>query len=592
MKGNCAPACVGAVPQQETPGAIVFDLLPLSASTDATGELIFLIVAALVGGYTAYLLRAPLVVGYLVGGLIVGPSVSNLVSNVDDVAFVGELGIALLLFTIGLEFPLQQFARLGRTVYLGGLVQIAVLGGVGFVIAQAFGLSAAPATLVASAVALSSTALLVRILATQPNRRRADGRWVLGIALVQDLVAVPLLVVIPLLGQEGTGLELVADVFIAIGKGLGLIVAVLLGGRLLVPPLLRSALATRSRELFLMSVFALAGGVALGSIALGISAAFGGFLAGLVTAQSPYAARALHELIPLRDLFAATFFVSVGVLFDITVVGNEWDLFVSLLVWGIIGKVLLIILLARWAGFDMSRALRMGLLLGQVGEFAFLFVAAAADTPANEAGQIIVAVGAASLAVSAALIRFSGLIERGLLTVPAAARRWTAEPEASGVDADLRQHTVICGYGRTGRELARTLKRRGFQYLVIDSDPHLPQELDAGDIPYVWGDLANTATLDEAHLETARVLALTIPDAIVSASVVQHVRALYPRLDIIVRIDSDDPQSRIHPSGPTAVVRGDLEVGMEMTRHTLHRYGIDAAEISWILQQRRREMEA
>ena len=568
----------------------MFALLPLSVSADATGELIFLIVAALIGGYTAYLFRAPLVVGYLVGGLIVGPSVSNLVSNVDDVAFVGELGIALLLFSIGLEFPLQQFARLGRTVYLGGLVQIGAVGGVGFLIAQGFGLDAAPATLAAGAVALSSTALLVRLLATQSNRRRADGRWVLGIALVQDLVAVPLLVVIPEIGQ-GSGLDLVADVFIAIGKGIGLIAAVVIGGRLLVPPLLRSALATRSRELFLMSVFAIASGVALGSIALGISAAFGGFLAGLVTAQSPYAARALHELIPLRDLFAATFFVSVGVLFDATVVGNQWDLFISLLVWGIVGKVLLIIVLARLAGFDMARALRMGLLLGQVGEFAFLFATAAAGTPADEAGQIIVAVGAASLAVSAGLIRLSGTIEAGLLTIPAIARRWTAEPVASGLDHDLRQHTVICGYGRTGRELARALERRGFQYLVIDSDPHLPQELDASGIPYVWGDLANTATLDEAHLESARVLAVTIPDAIVGASVVQHVRALYPRMDIIARDDSDDPQPRVRGSGPTAVVRGDLEVGMEMTRHTLHRYGVDAAEISLILQQRRHEME-
>ena len=559
-----------------------------ASSTEIAGDLVALVIAAVVGGYVAHLIRMPLVVGYIVGGLIVGPSVSNLVTDIDDVAFVGELGVALLLFSIGLEFPLEQFRRLGYRLFVAATIQIAVLGLVGYAVASSFGLSDAGATLVAGATAFSSTALLVRLLSEEGSRRRADGRWVLGVALVQDLVAVPLLVVLPQLG-EGTGTELMEEILIAAAKGVGLVVAVLVLGPVIVPWVLRRALAVRSRELFLMSVFALASGVALGSFAVGLSLAFGAFLAGLVTAQSVYASRALHELVPLRDLFAATFFVSIGVLLDVGVVGDEWGLFLSILAWGALGKILLIFALARWAHFDYSRALRMGLLLGQVGEFSFLFAEAAAEGPAEEAGSIIIALGAVSMGVSAAIIRFGDRIERVLLRVPRVASRWTFEPEAELPGPALRQHTVIAGYGETGRELARALRRRDFRFLIVDSDPNLPEELGGTETPYIWGDLANPATLDGASLGDARVLALTIPDPVVTEAVVRRVRAEFPRVQIVVRGAGAMSHGRLLAAGAAEVVHPNLEVGLEIARHTLSRYGVPYAEIRMAQAQRRQE---
>ncbi len=560
--------------------------LPLTGSTDVAGELVILVAAAVVGGFAASLLRTPLIVGYIAGGLIVGPSAAGLVGDISDVTFIGELGIALLLFTIGLEFPLRQFRRLGGRLYAAAVIQIGVLGAGGFALGQTFGLSDAAATLVAGAVAFSSTALLVRILAQGRERGRVDRQWALGIALAQDLVAVPLLVVLPQLG-EGSGGEVIEDTLVALGKGVGLVAAVLIGGRFLVPWILRQALAARSRELFLMATFALASGVALGGFAVGLSLAFGAFLAGLATAQSPYATRALHELVPLRDLFAATFFVSIGVLLDLSVVGDEWQLFTTLLLWGALGKVLLIFALARWAHFDASRALRVGLILGQVGEFSFLLAETASQGPAEEAGGVIIAVGAVSMAVSAGMIGLNDAIERGLLTIPFVRARWTFEPQVGQSGEALQRHTVIAGYGEVGHELARVLKRRGFRYLVVDFDPNFPDDLAGGDTPYIWGDLANPSTLEDASLETALVLAIAVPDVVVTESVVRRARQEHPRLHIVARADGAERQARVLAAGADVVVDPMQEVGLELAHATLHRYGVTLTEIRQAMVQRR-----
>ena len=546
-----------------------------------------LVAAAVAGGYVAGLLRQPLVVGYITGGMLIGP-VTGVVDSIEDVEFIGELGVALLLFTIGLEFPLRQFRALGWRLLVAATLQISFIGAVGYVIAVSLGFSAVAATPIAAAVALSSTALLVRLLGQQGNRRDAHGQWALGIALVQDLVAVPVLVVLPQLGAS-TGGALVEDVLIATAKGVAMIAVVLIVGRFLVPWFLGQALANRSRELFLMSVFALASGIALGSYAAGLSLAFGAFLAGVVTAQSIYATRALQEVVPLRDLFAATFFVSIGVLFDLHVVVDHWAIFLSLLLWGGMGKVVLIFFLARWAGFDASRALRTGLLLGQVGEFSFLFAAVLPGTGTGEAASIMIATGAASMAISAAMIGQTDRIDRGLRRIPKLRDWWTFTPVPEVGEGEQRQHAVIAGFGHSGGEVARALAQRGFSYLVIDSDPALPGRAEAAGAPYIWGDLANAAIMDEAGLDRARMLVLTIADSVVSEMVVRMVRADHPRLRIIARADTPDSAARLLDAGANAVVQPLLEIGLELTFQALHGYGVPANEIRQAQARRRRE---
>ena len=561
--------------------------IPVLASADVAGDLVILVAAAVAGGYLAGLLRQPLVVGFIVGGMVIGP-VTGVVDDIEDVEFIGELGVALLLFTIGLEFPLRQFRALGVRLLVAAAIQISFIGAVGYAIAVSLGFSAVAATPIAAAVALSSTALLVRLLGQQGSRRDAHGQWALGIALVQDLVAVPVLVVLPQLGVS-TGGALVEDVLIATAKGIAMVAVVLIVGRFLVPWILGQALANRSRELFLMSVFALASGIALGSFAAGLSVAFGAFLAGVVTAQSIYATRALQEVVPLRDLFAATFFVSIGVLFDFHVVVAHWPIFVSVLIWGGLGKVLLIFVLARWSGFDATRALRTGLLLGQVGEFSFLFAAAMQGAATEEAGAILIATGAASMAISAAMIGQTDRIERALLRIPKLSGWWTSEPVVEVGDGEQRQHTVIAGFGHSGGEVARALTQRGFSYLVIDSDPGLPRRAEAAAAPYIWGDLANTGIMDEAGLDHARMLVLTIADSVVSEMVVRMVRADYPRLRIVARADHPDSAARLLDAGANAVVQPLLEIGLELMYQALHGYGVPANEIRQAQARRRRE---
>ena len=549
-----------------------------------------LVLAGVLGGYLASIARMPLVVGYIGGGLLVGPSVLGVVDDIGDVAFIGELGIALLLFSIGLEFSFDQFRRLGSKTLAAALLQISVLGAGGYAAAVGLGFSAAAATLISGAIAFSSTALLVRMLSQDPNRGRRDRQWALAIALVQDLVAVPLLVVVPQLGGGATGGELAVDVLIAIGKGLGLVVGVVALGRVVVPIILRSALETQSRELFLLTVFALASGIAIGSFAVGLSIAFGAFLAGLVTAQSPFAARTLHELIPLRDLFAATFFVSIGVLLELSVVRDSWDLFLALLLWGTVGKALVIVFLAWRAGFNPGQALAVGLLLGQVGEFSFLFAEAAEGEIAGEAGPLIVAVAAVSLMGSAVLIRAGPLIERGLVRTCWIGARWEQAPDTEA-PVTLRGHTVIAGFGNVGSTVAAALEPRGFEFIAVDSRPEFPAEMRERGIPFVWGDLANPAALDEVGLEHARVLVVTVPDPIVNEAIVSMARERYPRLDIIARAESYQVQERLEEAGATSVMRLDLELGIELARRTLHRYGVPASEARFLLNRLRGDEE-
>ncbi|PZC50357.1 MAG: monovalent cation:H+ antiporter-2, CPA2 family [Chloroflexi bacterium] len=466
-------------------------------------------------------------------------------------------------------------------------MQICFIGAVGYAIAVSLGFSAAAATPIAAAVALSSTVLLVRLLGQQGNRRDAHGQWALGIALVQDLVAVPVLVVLPQLGDT-TGAALAEDVLIASAKGIGMVIVVLAVGRFVVPWFLGQALANRSRELFLISVFALASGVALGSFAAGLSVAFGAFLAGIVTAQSIYATRALQEVVPLRDLFAATFFVSIGVLFDLDVVVDEWRIFLAVLLWGGLGKVALIFALARWSGFDAKRSLRTGLLLGQVGEFSFLFAEATSGSAGEEASGILIATGAASMAISAALIGQADRIERGLLRIPKVRDWWTFEPVAE-VEGERRQHTVIAGFGHSGQEVAHALTARDFSYLVVDSDPALPARARAAGVPFIWGDLANAATMDEAGLDHARMLLLTIADSVVSEMIVRQARADHPRLRIVARADNPEAAARLLDAGANAVVQPLLEIGLELTYQALHGYGVPSNEIRQAQARRRRE---
>lgn len=546
-----------------------------------------LVAAAVAGGYLAGLARQPLVVGYIAAGMIIGP-VSGVIEDIEDVEFIGELGVALLLFTIGMEFPLRQFRALGARLLIAATVQISFIGAVAYVIVISLGFSAAAATPIAAAAGLSSTALLVRLLGQQGNRRDAHGQWALGIALVQDLVAVPVLVVLPQLGAT-TGGALVDDVLIATAKGIGMVVGVLIVGRFLVPWILGQALANRSRELFLMSVFALASGIALGSFAAGLSLAFGAFLAGVVTAQSIYATRALQEVVPLRDLFAATFFVSIGVLFDPDAVVDSWEVFLAVVLWGGLGKVVLIFALARWSGFDVSRALRTGLLLGQVGEFSFLFAEATRGVAGEEAGGILIAAGAASMATSAALIGQADRIERALLRLPKVKRWWTFEPVAEVGDEPKRQHAVIAGFGHSGSEVARALAQRDFSYLVVDADPDLPRRAQEAGVPYIWGDLANPATMDDAGLDRARMLILAIADSVVSEMVVRNARTEYPRLRIIARADNPEAAARLLDAGANAVVQPLLEIGLELTYQALHGYGVPANEIRQAQARRRRE---
>jgi CPA2 family monovalent cation:H+ antiporter-2 len=565
----------------------------VSGEQELITDLIIIIAAATCGGLVASLLRLPVVLGYLVAGLVVKNYIPGLEVDIERVQDIAELGVALLLFTLGLKFSLKRLAEVRRVALLGGGAQILLTFGLGVIVGAGLGLDIRAGVLLGYAMALSSTMVVLKLLEDRNESETPYGKAALGILLVQDLAVVPMVILITATAGT-TDISLVGDIALAAGKALFLLAATFLLGTRVIPWLLFRFAATGSRELFLLAALSLAFGLAAGSFALGLSLAFGAFLAGLVVSESEFSYQMLADVLPLREVFATIFFVAMGMLIDPEVLVDNPGRVALIAGAMVVGKFAVTALAVAFLGYTARTAVLVGLALAQMGEFSFVLAQVGVDEEviSNDLNSAILMAALLSMVLTP-LLRQAGppvlswAKERPILG-------WLLREPAAGVvggdPAELHRHVVVCGYGRVGRELTREVMRRDFRCVVIEENPYLIDELRQAGIPRVYGNAANPAVLNACALDRARILAVTVPDPAAARLVLSHAKRLNPQLDIIVRARAGEDHQMLMRAGAMEVVRPEFEAGLEFVRHTLHRYGVDRTQIQALLARRRREI--
>ena len=554
-------------------------------SLDIGLDLLIVLVTAIAGGMLARWLRLPIILGYLAGGIAVGPFGLGLVHDTETISSLAEIGVVLLLFAIGLEFSLKELLRMGRIAVLGGIVQIVLTAAVGFGLGRMVGLDMTGAVFFGFIIALSSTMVVLKLLVERGELDTVHGRIMLGILLVQDLSVVPIMVVMTAVGGEAG--DLWASLGIAIAKAVGFIAVMLVLGYWGMPWFLKKVAGQRTRELFLLTVIVVCLAAAFGTYYFGLSAAFGAFAAGLLISQSGFARQAFADIMPLRDTFGALFFVSLGMLANLQFIGENLSTIAIVVVVIILGKFIICSAITRIFGYCHKTVLMVGTGLIQIGEFSFIVALLALDNNLimETHYQIIVAAAIITMLLTPFAMSLNSFIYRWL-----SQKEWFARQLASRADPgmqiqtlELSRHAVICGYGAIGSRIAQVLEKQKFAYLVIELDPTIISKLRAQGIPCIYGDASNPEILAHTSLDRARVLICTIPDYVAEELTARNALRINAKLDIVARVHRDSDVELLKGVGVNEIVLPFFEGSLEMIRHTLHRFGMSSTEIQYIL---------
>ncbi len=554
-------------------------------------DMAIVLAVALVGALIARRLRLPIIVGYILVGVAIGPHGLHLIHNVGDVETLATIGVVLLMFTLGIEFSLRTLRQIGMIATFGGVIQVAATTGLAFGLGWLLHWPLRESLLFGFFIAMSSTIIVLKTLLERGELGTTHGRVMIGILLMQDLSVVPIMIA---LYSMGSSVEAFSATWIwDLLKVISFMGVILILGFWGFPWFMRRVTGGRSRELFLLSVVCVAFGAGFGAYYVGLSVALGAFLAGLMVSESQYAHQARAEIGPLRDIFAILFFVSLGMLADPSFIwANPGE--VGIVVAVILAAKFLIVSLITWAfGYAPKTALFAGGGLFQIGEFSFVLAAIALET--NLVSDNIYSLTLAAASITMLLTPFGmGLVSNvyhRLIQGKRVAEFLTARADPVDVEErkQLSGHVVICGYGQVARNLGKVLERRNFPYLVIDIDSRNLDPLRARGVPCIYGDAANPDILAQVQLEKARVMVVAFPDPIAAKLTVTNARRINPRLDIVSRVHREEDSEVLRGLGVAKIVRPELEAGLEVIRHTLHRYGLTTQEIQYIVNMLREE---
>jgi monovalent cation:H+ antiporter-2, CPA2 family len=553
------------------------------------GDIALILVAALLGGIVARWLKLPLILGYIAAGVLVGPNTFGpTVGNVHEIELLAEIGVALLLFTIGLHFSLRELAPVRRVALLGTPLQLVLTIAFGYGVGRLLlDLGWVESVWLGALFSLSSTAVVLKTLGEQGVLGTLSARVMVGMLIVQDLAIVPLLTVLPVLENIKEGLP---ELGLAVLKAAAFIAAMLLFGSRVLPLLLARLAAWGSRELFLVSVVAIGVGVGYATYLFGLSFAFGAFVAGMVLSQSDYSHQALAEVEPLRDVFAMIFFVSVGLLIDPSFLWARFGTIALVVVLVLLVKGLIFGGLTRAFGYGNIVPFAVGLGLFQVGEFSFLLAreGISADAISQETYSLVLATAAVTMAFTPLAARLAPVLYGRYR------RRFPREPLQTFnlPEGGLTDHAVVAGFGRVGSFVARLLHRLDKPFVVVEANPDRADESKAAGFPTVYGDAVAVPVLEAAGISRARIAVLTIPDAIAARLAVERVRGLAPAVDLLVRAENAGQLEDLGRLGVYEAVQPELEAGLELARQALARFGVPAEEAQNFADGVRRELYA
>jgi CPA2 family monovalent cation:H+ antiporter-2 len=514
--------------------------------------------------------RLPPILGYLVVGMLLGPHSLGLVSNDESIRRLAEIGVVFLVFTLGLEFSLARMVAMKSEVLgVGGLQVLlctAAFGGM----AYAAGAGPGASVVIGGALAMSSTAIVLRQLGDQLELARAHARLALGILLFQDLAFAPLLGLATALGSgDVTGPLWLLGVA---GRAALALLAVLVIGRLVARPLFREITRHRSTETFTLTVLFVALGGAWATDELGLSMPLGGFLAGMLLAETEFKHQTEAVIKPFHDILLGVFFVSVGMLLDLGELLAQLPLVLLVLVVLLTTKAAVVTIVVRFFVANTRKALRTGIVVCLGGEFGFALVTLLLRGEAVDprTGQVLLTAIALSMLVGPLLVRYNKLIADTLLRREVAAPTDMAlETVATREVAAARGHIIICGFGRVGQNLARIVERRGFTYVGLDADPLRVRDARMAGDPVVYGDAVHPEVLRTLGLEQAAVVVLTFDAPDSAARIVRTVRRLRADVPVLVRTEDDRHLDELLAAGATEVIPGTFETSLALASHLL-----------------------
>ncbi|MCI0398598.1 MAG: cation:proton antiporter [Chloroflexi bacterium] len=549
-------------------------------------DVAIIVVAALLGGLVAQRLHLPLILGYILAGVLVGPYTGGVtVTEVHDIELLAEIGVALLLFALGIEFSFKELRPVRHVALIGTPLQMFLTIGLGVGIGQLLGWDWVSSLWFGALISLSSTMVILKTLMSRGLLGTLSSRVMIGMLIVQDLAVVPLMIILPQLSNLESGLPVLGLAALRAAVFLG---AMFFIGTRLIPRLMVAIARWNSRELFLLAVTAIGLGVGYATYLFGLSFAFGAFVAGVVLSESEHSHQALSDIIPLRDLFGLLFFVSAGMLLDpaFLLANLGVVLVVVLLVAG--GKSVIFGLLTRAFGYGNITPLAVGLGLLQVGEFSFVLARAglATDSISQELYALVLTVALITMVLTPFISQAAGPLY-GLR------KRWFRHEPLQTINVPeegLHNHVVIAGAGRVGRNVARTLQRLGSSFVVVEIDQQRIERCKKEGMPTIYGDASHPLVLEAAGIGQARLLLITIPSITVAHSIVRHVQQINQGLHIVARSEGLEQMEMLHQMGVYEVVQPELEAGLEITRQALLHLNVPPTDIQRFVDAVRREL--
>ena len=540
-----------------------------------TTDIILLVVAAFFCGLLLQRLGQPIILGYIAAGIVLGPHTGGLtVSNIREIELLAEIGVALLLFALGLEFSLKDLKPVKTIALVGTPIQMAVTIGLGFGMGRLMGWDWKPSLWLGAMVSLSSTMVLLKTLMNQGWIGTLSSKVMIGMLIVQDLAVVPMMIVLPQLNDPAGGLPVLG--IAALKAGAFLAGMILLGTRLL-PRLMTHIARLGSRELFLLAITAIGLGIGYITHMVGLSFAFGAFVAGMVLSESDYGHQALSDIIPLRDLFGLLFFTSVGMLFDPAFLFSHMRHVLLLVIFVSLGKGIIFAILSRTFNYRNVIPLAVGLGLFQIGEFSFVLARVGLST--GSIGKDLY-----SLVLTAAILTMmlTPLVSGRTSALYALRKRWFRHEalETWNIpDSGYRRHVVIAGGGRVGFQVAQALKRLNMQFVIVELDHRRFEKAREDGMAVIYGDAGQEVVLDAAGIKNAALLILTIPALVTARSTIVQAKRLNKSLDIVARTSGPDYFALLRDMGVSEIVLPEFEASLEMTRQSLLRLGVPSTEI-------------
>ncbi|MCX8148559.1 monovalent cation:proton antiporter family protein [Thermaurantimonas aggregans] len=538
-------------------------------------------------------IKMPSIIGFLVAGMLMGPTGFRLISEIEQIEILSEIGLVLLLFLIGIEFNLKTLSAIKSTVFIGGGLQVLLSVLLGGLLSYIYGFSVNVSLLIGFMISLSSTAVVIKLFQAQGRINNPEGRNSLAVLIFQDLVAVPMMLLIPVMAGSSGG-NTIKILALLVVKTLVVLVLVYLAARYIFPAIMYQVATTKSQELFIIVILLTCFAIAWLTNEAGLSLALGAFLAGLVISESEYSHQAVANVLPFREVFMSFFFISIGLLVDLKFLFQNLHWIVVLALAVIFIKFLTGASALIIHGKSTRLAIITGLALAQIGEFSFVLAKTAIDHKLITAGmnQYFLAVSIVTMLIAPFIIgRIDTICDLlGQTNVPVILSKFNTiirpgqneDIESASVNA-LEDHLVIIGYGINGKNVSRAARYSGIPHVVIEMDGRLVREAKEEGVPVLFGDAIHPEILNSAHVEKARVAVIAISDLAATKRIISAIRLLSQSIYLIVRTRYVREIEELIALGADEVIPEEFETSIEIFSRVLHKYLVPMHQISDVI---------